>query len=116
MRPKCPDCGDHHEKWQAHIWSKRVVEVSKEETGIRRGIGIQAGVKKAEITAARDEVAASPRERREALPDHRQDQSVHHTSPRTMNRRSRQAYNAYMREYMRKARARKKAEKEVKGG
>jgi hypothetical protein len=95
MKPLCEICGDRHESYQAHRFATNTVATNRTATNKDGdGSGHQGndeGVLRAVGSAAEGRGAATDGLRDAGL--------------RTANRRSKEAYNAYQREYMRKRRA-----------
>jgi hypothetical protein len=96
MKPKCDLCGSRHEPYQAHVFATNRVRLTESATNTsatnkRSGEGLpgcEGFSGGAELGSQVDAPGG------EAL-----------VLTRTKNRRSREAYNAYQREYMRKVRA-----------
>jgi hypothetical protein len=114
MKPKCDLCGSRHEPYQAHVWPKagsasntgasntasnkvtasnNASNTGREESGRERGVsGVGQGLRQ-EPVLERIGVGDA------GVPDRQ-------TEPRVPKQRwSREAYNAYQREYMRRVRA-----------
>ena len=86
MIPLCDLCGNRHHGYQGHVFATNAVATNNE---LRRG-----------KDAGRQAAGESPDVSGGAIVAER----VLESSARTANRRSREAYNAYQREYMRKRR------------
>jgi hypothetical protein len=97
MKPKCDLCGTRHESYQAHVFATNRIATNtsatnrKETRGHRVLVDVQpdAGARGAEVVV--DAVGGGP-------------QKLGSRSAKSSNRRSRESYNAYQREYMRKRR------------
>lgn len=93
MKPLCPICSTRHESYQAHVFATNRIATNKDATNKRAdGVNVDGipevsgGVQRPvvqDVSGVREVGADS----------------------RTANRRSREAYNAYQREYMRRKRA-----------
>ena len=90
MIPLCDLCGTRHHGYQGHVFATNEIATNNE---LRRGkdVGRQAASESPDVSGG-----ATMAER------------VLESGARTANRRSREAYNTYQREYMRKQRAAKR--------
>jgi hypothetical protein len=104
MKPKCDLCGSRHESFQAHVFSatntstaKRLTATNGNETATNksREVSSEEGASEGLESPGGEEV---DKKVGEGL------RGVLRPDGRTGNRRSREAYNAYQREYMKKRR------------
>ena len=86
MKPLCALCETRHESYQAHVFATNTNATNKRSDGVDGAGGVP-------------EVSGGLRG--SVLPDVL---GVREVGSRTANRRDREAYNAYQREYMRKRR------------
>jgi hypothetical protein len=90
MKPLCEYCGTRHESYQGHVFATNTA-TNRNATNKRSGDGVSGGSPISggvELGSKVDEAGGG-----------------FVVQARTKNRRSREAYNAYQREYMRKKRA-----------
>ena len=81
MKPLCDMCGTRHESYQAHVFATNRIATNAHATN----------------KEANEHVSLAPHDCGKA-------DGVAGVGKRTRNRRSREVYNAYQREYMRKRR------------
>ncbi len=96
MKPLCDICGDRHESWQSHRFAtniasnKRLTDATNKESNATNRVDGAVGIP--EVSGGLPgSVVQNVSGMRKVGGD-----------TRTANRRSREAYNAYQREYMRK--------------
>jgi hypothetical protein len=116
MKPLCDLCCTRHESWQAHQFAINKPAINKPATNTERltdatngspGEAVrETGRATATLGVGADtgDVGRGEVVRREPSGMAREDQAGR-ADDRTPNRRSRESYNAYQREYMRKRRA-----------
>jgi hypothetical protein len=106
MKPLCEYCGTRHESYQAHVFATNTA-TNRNATNNLGGVLARSGKEEPQAGGAdfvqrafvEGEVGHPEVVRRELCP-------ARHASSgeKTQNRRSRESYNAYQREYMRKKR------------
>lgn len=98
MKPICPDCGDRHWTFQGHVWRATNKEIATNTSATNKFPGPQLPLV---------ERNRSPKARTRQVSAVVEDAGATKAGGqgKTANRRAREAYNAYQREWMRRKRA-----------